>query len=627
MLSRIRHMIWLIAVDGLLVNLALWLALWLRFDGVIPGQYLDSFRLTGALVFTVISLIIFYLFGLYNRLWQYASVDDLSSIVGAVTLSTLVNAAVAYALTGVGGHLFLPRTVFAFSWLLTLVFIGGSRLSLRLFRQRWSFLLPLRNGTPVLIVGAGDAGVLVAKEIRKQNRGSFYPVGFVDDSPGKQNQKLLGLPVLGSREDIPRLVEEYGIKEVIIAIPSAPRNILREIVDICQAAPVSLKILPAITALYNGEGPGMEVGPIRRVQVEDLLGREPVEVDLEAMAGYLASRNVLVTGAGGSIGSELCRQVARFSPERLILLGHGENSIYEIYQELRIDYSELELVPLIVDIKDYPALEAAFKSYRPQVVFHAAAHKHVPLMEANPAEAVKNNIVGTWNVARAAREAPAETFILISTDKAVNPTGVMGATKRVAEMITQQLFAESQKTRFAAVRFGNVLDSRGSVVPLFKKQIARGGPVTVTHPEMTRFFMTITEAVQLVIQAGALARGGEIFILDMGEPVKIVDLARRMIRLAGLDPGREIKIVYSGIRPGEKLYEEILTAQEGVGATRHQRIYVARPDGIDPPALEELLETVGRPGWSAPPEEVIVLLQALLPDFREEQRREVRARA
>ena len=436
MLSRIRHMIWLIAVDGLLVNLALWLALWLRFDGVIPGQYLDSFRLTGALVFTVISLIIFYLFGLYNRLWQYASVDDLSSIVGAVTLSTLVNAAVAYALTGVGGHLFLPRTVFAFSWLLTLVFIGGSRLSLRLFRQRWSFLLPLRNGTPVLIVGAGDAGVLVAKEIRKQNRGSFYPVGFVDDSPGKQNQKLLGLPVLGSREDIPRLVEEYGIKEVIIAIPSAPRNILREIVDICQAAPVSLKILPAITALYNGEGPGMELGPIRRVQVEDLLGREPVEVDLEAMAGYLASRNVLVTGAGGSIGSERCRQVARFSPERLILLGQGANSIYEIYQELRIDYSELELVPLIVDIKDYPALEAAFKSYRPQVVFHAAAHKHVPLMEANPAEAVKHNIVGTWNVARAAREAPAETFILISTDKAVNPTGVMGATKRVAEMIT-----------------------------------------------------------------------------------------------------------------------------------------------------------------------------------------------
>lgn len=623
-MSRTRRMILLMIADILLVNLALWLALWLRFDGAVPGQYLDSFRLTAALIFTVISLAIFYLFGLYHRLWQYAGVDDIASIAGAVTLSTLVNAAAAYALTRGGGDLLLPRTVFALSWLLNLLFIGGSRLSLRLFRQRWSFLLPLRSGTPVLIVGAGDAGVLVAREIKKQNQGTFYPIGFVDDSPSKQNQKLLGLPILGNREDIPRLVEEYGVQEIVIAIPSAPRNIIREIVDICQTTPVSLKILPG---LYNEEGQGVVVSQIRQVQVEDLLGREPVKVDLNSMSGYLSGRTILVTGAGGSIGSELCRQIARFAPNKLVLLGHGENSIYEIHQELLADFNGLELVPVIVDIKDDPAINPVFKHYRPQVVFHAAAHKHVPLMEDNPAEAIKNNILGTWNVARAAQRCRAETFIFISTDKAVNPTGVMGATKRVAEMITQQLFQDGRQTRFAAVRFGNVLDSRGSVVPLFKKQIARGGPVTVTHPEMTRFFMTISEAVQLVIQAGAISAGGEIFVLDMGEPVKIVDLARRMIRLAGFEPEKDIKIIYTGIRPGEKLYEEILTAQEGVSATLHQRIFVARPDGIDPAALERLLQTVSRPGWAAAPEGVTGLLQTVLPDFKPNRQPEARARA
>ncbi len=622
-MSRTRRMILLMVSDALLVILALWLALWLRFDGAVPAQYLESFR-TAAMIFTVISLAIFYPFGLYNRLWQYAGLDDISSIAGAVTLSTLVNAAAAYALTGGGGDLLLPRSVFVFFWLLNLLFVGGSRLSLRLFRRHWSFMLPLRKGTPVLIVGAGDAGVLVAKEIRKLNQGSFYPIGFVDDNPTKQNLKLLGLPILGDREDIPRLVDEYGVREIVIAIPSAPRNIIREIVDICQTTPVSLKILPG---LYTEEGQGVVVSQIRRVQVEDLLGREPVKVNLSSMSGYLSGRTVLVTGAGGSIGSELSRQIARFGPERLILLGHGENSIYEIYQELRADFNGLKLAPVIADVRDYPAMEAAFECFRPRVVFHAAAHKHVPLMEDNPAEAVKNNILGTWNVARAARNFQAETLIYISTDKAVNPTGIMGATKRVAEMIVQEYFQKGCRTRFAAVRFGNVLDSRGSVVPLFKKQIDRGGPVTVTHPEMTRFFMTISEAVQLVIQAGAMAAGGEIFVLDMGEPVKIVDLARRMIRLAGFEPEKNIRIIYSGIRPGEKLYEEILTAQEGISATLHQRIFVARPDGIDRPALERLLQTVGCFGWTAAPEEVTDLLQTVLPDFKRNRPPEIRARA
>ncbi len=625
-MSRIRRMILLIIVDAFLVNLALWLALWLRFDGAIPAHYLDSYRLTVALIFTGVSLAIFYLFGLYNRLWQYASLDDISSIAGAVTLATLVNAAVAYALIRGGGGLLLPRSIFAFSWLLNLLFIGGSRISLRLFRQRWSFLLPLRAGIPVLIVGAGDAGALVAGEIKKQNHGSFYPIGFVDDNPIKQNQKLAGLPVLGNRESIPYLVEKYGVKEIVIAIPSAPRNIIREIVNICHTTPVFLKILPA---LYNEEGQGVVVSRIRQVQVEDLLGREPVKVNLNSMAGYLSERTVLVTGAGGSIGSELCRQIARFAPARLVLLGHGENSIYDIHQELLANFTGLDLVPVIVDIKDEPAINSVFSCYRPRVVFHAAAHKHVPLMEDNPAEAVKNNILGTWNVVRAAKQFQAETFILISTDKAVNPTGVMGATKRVAEMIAQHFFRDGSRAKFAAVRFGNVLDSRGSVVPLFKKQIARGGPVTVTHPGMTRFFMTITEAVQLVIQAGAICEGQEIFVLDMGEPVKIVDLARQMIRLAGFEPDKDIKIVYTGIRPGEKLYEEILTAQEGVSATLHRRIFVARPDGINMAALERLLKTVGRSGWTATPEEVTGLIQTVLPDFKQRPRREqeVRIRA
>ncbi len=623
-MGRTRRMIVLMITDALLINLALWLSLWLRFDGNIPGKYLDPFRLMAALFFTLVCLSIFYMFGLYNRLWQYASLDDIFSIAGAVTLATLVNTAAAYALTRGSGELLFPRTIFALSWLLNLLLIGGCRLSLRLFRQRWSFLLPLYRGVPVLIVGAGDAGVMAAKEIKKQNQGSFYPIGFIDDSPTKQNQRLLGLPILGNREDIPRLVEEYGVQEIIIAIPSAPRKIIREIVDICQTASVSLKILPG---LYEEEGQGVTVSRIRQVQVEDLLGREPVKVNLTAMAGYLSERAVLVTGAGGSIGSELCRQIAHFNPSQLILLGHGENSIYEIHRELVTDFGGLELVPVIADIRDDAAISAIFDHYRPRVVFHAAAHKHVPLMEDNPAEAVKNNILGTRNVALSARRGQAETFIMISTDKAVNPTGVMGATKRIAEMITQQIFREGSPTRFAAVRFGNVLDSRGSVVPLFKKQIARGGPVTVTHPEMVRFFMTIYEAVQLVIQAGAMSSGGEIFVLDMGEPVKIIDLARRMIRLAGFEPEKDIKITYSGIRPGEKLYEEILTAQEGVSATLHQRIFVARPDGIEPAALENLLQIAGRPGWLAPPGETIDLLQTVLPDFKLGPKPQARAQA
>lgn len=615
--SHLGRTVALLGVDAILVNAALLLALWFRFDGVIPHQYLYSYRML-APVFTLICLAIFYACGLYHRLWQYASLGDLFAIGAAVSLSTLVHITYSHILIRSGDEFLLPRTVFALSWVLIFVLIGASRLSLRLFRDLLPFFLPLQGGKPILIAGAGDTGVLVAREIKRkysQNNHRSVVIGFVDDDPVKQKQKLCGLPVLGDRTAIPRLVEQYGVKEIIIAIPSAPGRVIREIVDICYTASVQLQILPGLYDQVTGD---FAVSQIRRVEVEDLLGREPVKVNLNSIAAYLEGRTVLVSGAGGSIGSELCRQVLQFSPRRLVLLGHGENSIYEIHRELQDYYSGLEIRPVIADIKDEKAMDDVFVRFSPEVVFHAAAHKHLPLMEDNPAEAVKNNVLGTWRLAGAARRHRVETFVLISTDKAVNPTSIMGATKRVAEMIVQRLQEEADGgTTFAAVRFGNVLDSRGSVVPLFKQQIDRGGPVTVTHPEMTRFFMTIAEAVQLVIQAGALARGGEIFVLDMGDPTKIDDLARRMIRLAGFEPGRDIRIVYTGIRPGEKLDEEILTEQEGISATLHQRIFAARPDAVDSAALAHLLATAGSPGWNPGSEEVETLLQTVLPAFRD----------
>lgn len=607
---RLKRILILMALDVILVNAALLLALLLRFDGAVPHEFMVS-CLQLAPVFTLVRLACFWAFGLYHRLWQYASVGELVNIVYAVTLGTLVNVTYAYFLMA-GGTFPLPRSVFAISWVLNILFVGGSRLSWRLVRNYAAKSARLQSGGRVLIVGAGDAGATVARELKTHNDCARTLIGFVDDDAAKQQQRMFGLPVLGSRQDIPRLVKDYGIIEIIIAIPSAPGRVIREIVDICQTTSAKLKILPGLYELIDGR---VSVNQLREVLVEDILGRQQIKVDLKSIAGYLAGRVVLVSGAGGSIGAELCRQAARFEPRKLILLGHGENSIYDIHLELKDSYAELELAAVIADIKDLAAVDGVFAKHCPQVVFHAAAHKHVPLMEENPAEAVKNNILGTWNLARVADKYRAENFVFISTDKAVNPSSIMGATKRVAEMAVQKI-SRSSKTLFSAVRFGNVLDSRGSVVPLFKTQIAKGGPVTVTHPEMTRYFMTIPEAVQLVIQAGALARGGEIFILDMGEPVKIVDLARSMIRLSGYEPEEEIGISFTGIRPGEKIYEELLTSAEGIGATLNQRIFVARPDNTDHAALDKLLLLAGRQGFTATAEEVAALLRTVLPDFR-----------
>jgi len=419
---------------------------------------------------------------------------------------------------------------------------------------------------------------------------------------------------LGTREDIPGIAKRYGVQEIIIAMPSAPGSVIRELVGICRQTKAELKTLPGLYELIDGQ---VTVNSIREVRVEDLLRREPVEVNLKEMSGYLKGHRVLVTGAGGSIGSELCRQVAGFNPSLLVLLGHDENPIFEIEQELRYKFPGLRLKTVIADVKDKVKINAVFDINKPQVVFHAAAHKHVPLMEANPEEAVKNNVLGTKNVADAADRAGTGIFVFISTDKAVNPTSVMGASKRVAEMLVQSMASKSD-TCFTAVRFGNVLGSRGSVLPIFKEQLARGGPLTVTHPEMTRYFMTIPEAVQLVIQAGAMATGGEIFVLDMGEPVKIVDLAEDLIRFSGFEPYKDIDIEYTGIRPGEKLFEELLTAEEGTTATKHKRIYVAKANEIDEELLDEFICRFASRSWVENREELLVMLKELVPAYQRE---------
>lgn len=604
------------AMDAVLVNTAFFLAFWLRFDGVIPAHYIDIY-LQITWIFTLVLIACFYFFGLYRCLWQYASIGELVSVIEAVTAGLLINVCIAYF--WMQGNIFpLPRSVFILVWMLDILLIGGLRLSLRLIRdQRLSPVYYSGTGSPVLIVGAGDAGAAVARELRNHTADKRIPVGLIDDDPAKQKQEMFGLQVLGQRKDIPRLVRSYMVEEIIFAIPSAPGTVVKETLEICNSTGARLKIVPGIYELIDGY---VSVSQIRDVQVEDLLGRAPVQVDLQSMSGYISGKVVLVTGAGGSIGSELCRQISGFDIDGLLLLGHGENSIYHIHRELAGAYPDLDLKPLIVDIKDAAAIDRVFKQCRPQVVFHAAAHKHVPLMEHNAVEAIKNNVLGTRHLCSAANKHGVETFVLISSDKAVKPSSIMGATKRVAEMVLQSMNSQGN-TVFAAVRFGNVLGSSGSVVPLFKEQIKQGGPVTVTHPEMTRFFMTIPEAVQLVIQAGAFASGGEIFVLDMGEPVRITDLARNMIRLSGFEPGKDIEIVYTGVRPGEKMREELLTASEEVSATRHQRIFVAEPDEIDQVCFEKffamLFSMISQNGFSASREDAIVLLQTVLPGFRE----------
>ena len=601
------------AIDAVLVNLAAFLSFYIRFgfdgEGTIPLEYLPTLK-HAFWSATLIYLTVFYIFGLYNKLWQYASIGELISIIFAVTVGTAGTVTMVYFVA----PLRFPHTVSALLWFITLFLVGGSRFIWRIIQD--NIFTPRVPGSQnkVLIVGAGDAGVMLARELKNKNYREGRPVGYIDDAVTKQRLQVMGIPVLGTRKDIPRVVKNHGIDKIIIAMPSASGEVIREIVGICKQTGAELRIMPGVFDVISGQ---LDTKEIRQVQVEDLLGREPVTVDLEDVAGYLTGETVLITGGGGSIGSELCRQVVRFNPAKLVIVGHGENSIFEIEQELRSENPGLDLATEILDIKDRDKVLLVFQKYKPGVVFHAAAHKHVPLMEKNPEEALKNNVMGTANLAEAADAVKVKTFVLISTDKAVNPTSVMGATKRVAEMVIQSMDKRSD-TKFVAVRFGNVLGSRGSVIPTFKRQIEKGGPVTVTHPDMVRYFMTIPEASQLVIQAGSMAQGGEIFILDMGQPVKIVDLARDLIRLSGFEPDVDIKIKFTGIRPGEKLYEELLTAEEGTSATKHKRIFVAKPNDINVSELEELIHTIRERGSYLTREEVIELLQAVVPTFKKQ---------
>lgn len=546
-----------------------------RFYNNIPREYVVQMLLFGLIATIAFGGSLIY-FGLYRRMWQYASIGEIISVIKAIVVGAALSFTVAFIVLPER----VPFSIEMRSMETILLLVGGVRFFWRVFRS--DRINNKDTETHTLIVGAGDCGLLIAKEMMGPSFAHTRLVGFIDDSAEKYHLSILGVPVLGNRYDIPRIVKEREIHEIIIAMPSVSRTEISEIINLAKATGAKLKIIPALNDLIAGK---ISVKKLRDVSVEDLLGREPIIADLNSILGYVHNKTVLITGAGGSIGSELCRQIAPFTPGKLLILGHGENSIYTIEMELRKSFPELNIVTVIADVQDRTRMMEVFQDHHPQVVFHAAAHKHVPLMERNPGEAIKNNVFGTRNVADCADKFGTERFVLISSDKAVNPTSVMGATKRIAEMYIQSLNTTSP-TKFSAVRFGNVLGSRGSVIPAFKQQIAAGGPVTVTHPEMVRYFMTIPEAVQLVIQSGSFANGGEVFVLDMGQPVKILTLAEDLITLSGYEPYKDIDITFTGIREGEKLYEELLTAEENLGSTQHDRIFIGRPEVITQNQLE-----------------------------------------
>lgn len=591
--------------DALLINLSILIPCFIHCHGQISRKILIGDAQV-SLLLTPIILGIFYYSKLYHRIWAYASMGELKIIIKAVTVGVLVIGIITYFNNTTAILEVLPSI-----WVYSIVLIGGSRYAWRLYVEsnNKKKCPSSSGGKKFLIYGAGSAGALVAREYENHYKdGKLSLLGFIDDDPNKHNLKIHGYPVLGDRNQIATLVSKHNVDEIVIAMPSVSGKEIRPIIEVCKECVSQVKILPGVYQLLSGS---VSVNKIRPVDIEDLLGREPVQTNLEEIAQYLKHKVVLVTGAGGSIGSELCRQIAQVDPKKIILLGHGENSIHKIWLELQDRFPSIPLAVEIADVRDRFKLEIVFAKHRPQVVFHAAAHKHVPLMEMHPDEAIKTNVFGTKYVAEMADRHRAERFVLISTDKAVNPSSVMGATKRIAELVVQNLFKHSD-TIYAAVRFGNVLGSRGSVVPIFKEQIAKGGPVTVTHPKMTRYFMTIPEAVQLVIQAGAMAKGGEIFLLDMGEPVKIVDLATNLIKLSGLEPGKDIEIVYTGIRPGEKLFEELLTKEEGATSTKHERIFVAKPVEVDEAALlYELIKLSKREVTDS--NEIFARLEKLMP--------------
>lgn len=578
MQKKIRILI-LLLIDIIMIVVSYYGALWLRFDGMIEQQYYDFFT-QYILLLIGIKVLIFIVFKLYRSLWEYASIEELMNISVAVFAA---NTASVSLLVLVQSH--LPRSIYIIAGVFDLIFIGGTRFTYRALRRfkNKNFLIRSPKSKNVLVVGAGDAGALIVKELKNHLELNYNVVGIIDDDNNKKGQRLNGTPVIGCIDCVDEIVERYHVDEIIIAIPSASRGETKAIVNRCKETEAKIKILPGVYELIDGK---VTVNQIREVKIEDLLGRDAVHLDTSSIESYIKGKRVMVTGGGGSIGSELCRQIARFEPEELHIVDIYENNVYELQNELNGIYNifgfeeKLKLKAIIASVRDKKRMKYILERAKPDVIFHAAAHKHVPLMEDNPYEAVKNNILGTFNMASLAHDLNLQKFVLISTDKAVNPTNIMGATKRFCEMIVQA-HAKVSETEFVAVRFGNVLGSNGSVIPLFKKQIQKGGPVTVTHKEIIRYFMTIPEAAQLVLQAGAMATGGEIFILDMGEPVKIYELAIDLIRLSGFIPDEDIKILVTGLRPGEKLYEELLMEEEGLSKTIHEKIYTGKPLDIE----------------------------------------------
>ena len=542
----------LFVLDSIIVLGSVFLSFRLVTEGLIRN--IHALTVTALLSLTAYYVFSYFL-NLYWRDWEYASVYEVITVVKCVSAAVIVS-----TIAGIVWFKTLVTWQFVVVlWLLLVCAVGGVRLSMRIFREYFVDSVVMENAKPTLIVGAGAAGTLLVRQMLMHPKMRMMPVAFVDDDQEKQRKDIYGVRILGTTKDIEKIVQHMGITKVVIAMPSLPNKKLNEVYDVARKTGAECVILPNIDEVMSGN---LHVQQLRNVEIEDLLGRDPVELDQTLIEKQLRGKRILVTGAGGSIGSEICRQVSSFRPKELIILGHGENSIYQLNMELLGKYAEhFRITPVIADVQDRKRIFEVMEKYRPDVVYHAAAHKHVPLMEINPREAVKNNILGTRNVAEAANHAKVKTFVMISTDKAVNPPNIMGATKRLCEMIVQDMATKSETTKYVAVRFGNVLGSRGSVIPLFKKQIAKGGPITVTHPDIVRYFMTIPEAAQLVIQAGSLARGGEIFVLDMGKPVRIVDLAKNLIRLSGYSED-DIEIKFTGLRPGEKMYEELLNEGE-----------------------------------------------------------------
>ena len=582
----------LFLTDTFLLNACVYLSLIMRFDvGIvsIEPQYISNY-VENVLPYTIMSLLIFWLFRLYHSLWQYASIAEVYRIAEACITVEVVH----FLSNKIVGNM-LPRSCYFNAAIYLIIAICASRFMYRMIRTVLNKYRNIKTSNNVMIIGAGEATNVIMREIQNSSYLANSNIAcIIDDDRRKVGKYIRGVKVIGTRDKIKEAAKLYDIDEIIFAIPSASNEVKRDILNICKETDCTLKILPGVYQMVDGE---INVNSIRNVDVLDLLGRDPIEVDIESIMGYVKDKVIMVTGGGGSIGSELCRQLVSHKPKQLIIFDIYENNAYDIQQELKINYPDANVVTLIGSIRNVSRLESVFAQYKPDIVYHAAAHKHVPLMEGSPNEAIKNNVAGTWNLAHMADKYGTKRFVMISTDKAVNPTNVMGATKRICEMIVQT-YNEISKTDFVAVRFGNVLGSNGSVIPLFKRQIEAGGPVTVTDPNIIRYFMTIPEAVSLVLQAGAYAKGGEIFILDMGEPVKIDDLAKNLIRLSGYTLGVNMEIKYTGLRPGEKLYEELLMKEEGLQETDNKLIHIGKPIEFDKENFFDNLEKLKEEAYS-----------------------------